>query len=248
MPHALAQSVEILTTVLTIAGMGYFLAALVAARLFIAARRAPLPAFAPGVSILKSLKGLDPNMIDAFRSHCRQTYAGEYELLFGTSSLDDPAIAAVVQLQLEFPTHSIRHFVCPASLGTNGKVSTLIQLATHARYDYLLINDSDITVSQRYLERVMAQFAPLQPASPSARPPQTLGAPGLDSETWESTNPSSVFHSLPSRLHQNAKRLPLRRHPRPIELRRATHALHKSMRIHLRPRRRPHPVRMRPIA
>ena len=189
MPHALAQSVEILTTVLTIAGMGYFLAALVAARLFIAARRAPLPAFAPGVSILKSLKGLDPNMIDAFRSHCRQTYAGEYELLFGTSSLDDPAIAAVVQLQLEFPTHSIRHFVCPASLGTNGKVSTLIQLATHARYDYLLINDSDITVSQRYLERVMAQFAPLQPASPSARPPQTLGAPGLDSETWETAKP-----------------------------------------------------------
>jgi ceramide glucosyltransferase len=160
MPHAIAQSVEILTTVLTIAGMGYFLAALIAARVFIAARRAPLPAFAPGVTILKSLKGLDPNMADAFRSHCRQVYAGEFELLFGVSSMDDEAAAAVQQLQQEFPDRSIRLIECPARLGTNGKVSTLVQLAAHARFDYLLINDSDITVSPRYLERVMAHFAP----------------------------------------------------------------------------------------
>jgi ceramide glucosyltransferase len=159
MPHVLAQSVEVLTTVLTIAGMVYFLAAIVAAHVFIAVRRAPLAGFAPGISILKSLKGLDPNMIDAFRSHCRQTYTGEYELLFGVSSLDDPAIAAVAQLQLEFPTHSIRLIECPSNLGTNGKVSNLVQLATHARYEYLLINDSDITVSPRYLERVMAEFS-----------------------------------------------------------------------------------------
>jgi len=170
MPHALAQSVEILTTVLTLAGMGYFLAALVAASVFLTARRAPLPAFTPGVSILKSLKGLDPNMIDAFRSHCRQTYAGEYELLFGYSSPDDPAIAAVEQLKQEFPSHSIHLIECPLSLGANGKVSTLVQLTPHARYDYLLINDSDITVSPRYLERVLAHFAPRHSAPSHSSP------------------------------------------------------------------------------
>jgi ceramide glucosyltransferase len=69
MSHVLAQSVEILTTVLTVAGMGYFLAAMVAARAVLAARRTPLSPFSPGVSILKSLKGLDPGMIEAFRSH-----------------------------------------------------------------------------------------------------------------------------------------------------------------------------------
>ena len=148
------------TTVLTLAGMAYFLAALVAARVFLFARRAPLPAFAPGVSILKSLKDLDPAMLDAFRSHCRQTYAGQYELLFGVSSLDDPAVAAVHQLQQEFPEQSIQLIECPLTLGSNGKVSTLVQLAEHAQYSYLLINDSDITVSTRYLERVMAPFAP----------------------------------------------------------------------------------------
>jgi ceramide glucosyltransferase len=162
MAHVLAQSVEIVTTVLAVAGMGYFLAAILAARIFIAQRRAAIPAFAPGVSILKSLKGLDPGMMDAFRSHCRQNYTGEYELLFGASSLDDPAVAAVEQLKLEFPALAIQLVECPARLGTNGKVSTLTQLATHARYDFLLINDSDITVSPRYLERVMAHFADAQ--------------------------------------------------------------------------------------
>jgi ceramide glucosyltransferase len=160
MPHLLAQSVEILTAVLTVACMGYYLAALVAARAFLAGRRAQLASFAPGVSILKSLKGLDPGMIDAFRSHCRQSYAGEYEILFGVSSLSDPAAAAVEQLRQEFPDKSIQLIECPDLLGTNGKVSTLVQLVTHARHSYLLINDSDITVSPRYLERVMACFAP----------------------------------------------------------------------------------------
>ena len=168
MPHALAQSVEIFTTVLTLAGMGYFLAAILAARVFIAGRSAPLPAFAPGVTILKSLKGLDPSMLDAFRSHCRQTYTGDYEFLFGVSSLDDPAVPTVEALQREFPHLAIQLIHCPAVLGTNGKVSTLIQLAAHARHEYLLINDSDITVSPRYLERVMAQFAPASLATKQA--------------------------------------------------------------------------------
>jgi ceramide glucosyltransferase len=159
-PHALAQSVAILTTILAVAGMGYFLAALIAARIFLSQRRKPLAAFDPGVSILKSLKGLDPGMIDAFRSHCRQSYTGEYELLFGVASLSDPAAKAVQQLQAEFPALSIKLIECPQRLGTNGKVSTLIQLVPHAHHNFLLINDSDITVSPRYLERVMACFAP----------------------------------------------------------------------------------------
>ena len=140
--------------------MGYYLAAIAAARVFASSRRAALSPFASGVSILKSLKGLDPGMLDAFRSHCHQNYLGEYELLFGVSSLDDPAVTAVRQLQTEFPNHNIRLIECPERLGANGKVSTLVQLASRTRYDFLLVNDSDITVSPHYLSRVMAHFAP----------------------------------------------------------------------------------------
>jgi ceramide glucosyltransferase len=169
MPHILAQAIEMATTALAVAGLGYFLASLVAAQIFLRGRRAPRPQFSPGVSILKSLKGLDPGMMDAFRSHCRQNYAGEFELLFGVSSLDDPAAAAVEQLIVEFPERAIRLVECPERLGTNGKVSTLVQLARHAHYDFLLINDSDISVGPHYLERVMSCFA-LGPQDPNAPP------------------------------------------------------------------------------
>src|SRR5689334_9170060 len=166
MPHAFALAIESVTTVLAVAGLAYFIASMIAARLFLHHRRAPLQAFAPGVSILKSLKGIDPGMLDAFRSHCRQEYAGDFELLFGVSSTGDPAVAAVQRLKEEFPHVSVSLIECPERLGTNGKVSTLFQLAVHARYDYLLINESDITVSTRYLERVMARFSTEEPDAP----------------------------------------------------------------------------------
>ena len=179
MPHALAQAVEIATTALAVAGMGYFLASILAARVFLHQRREPHAEFAPGVTILKSLKGPDPGMMDAFRSHCRQNYAGEFELLFGVASLRDPAAVAVKELQAEFPERAIGLVECPERLGTNGKVSTLAQLAAHARHDFLLINDSDITVGPHYLERILNCFAPdstrFAPASHGAgKPPVGL--------------------------------------------------------------------------
>lgn len=169
MAHTVAFSIELITTVFALAGLAYYFAALLAAYVFLGARRPTLAPNPPGVSILKSLKGLDPGMLDSFRSHCRQTYPGPYELLFGVASLDDPACDAVCQLQQEFPGRSIRLVQCPERLGTNGKVSTLIQLAPHAQHPYLLINDSDITVGPHYVERVMAHFVPAQPL-PFKRP------------------------------------------------------------------------------
>jgi ceramide glucosyltransferase len=173
MPHALALAVEVATTVLTVAGMGYLAAAWIAAQLFLRGRRRPTPAFTPSVSILKSLKGLDPGMLEAFRTHCRQQYAGDYEMLFGVSSMDDPAVAAVLELQREFPQRTIRLIECPLQLGANGKVGTLTQLVPHAQNEFLLINDSDITVGQHYLTRILAGFAQ-PPTAPHNAPPVGL--------------------------------------------------------------------------
>ena len=151
--------VAAITTVLTLAGLGYYLLALWSARSFARDLRQPVADFHPPVSILKPVKGLDPAMYGSFASHCRQEYAGEYEILFAVSSPADPAVAAIQRLQAEFPERSIRLVLCPESLGANGKVSNLVQVLPQARYEYLLINDSDIHVSPRYLTSIMAQFA-----------------------------------------------------------------------------------------
>jgi ceramide glucosyltransferase len=154
-----AHIIEIATTTLVAASMVYCLLVLFAAISFRLYTRQPLPAFTPAVTILKPIKGLDPGMIEAFHSHCLQNYEGSYELIFGAGTEDDPAVHAVHQLIAEFPSHAIKLILCPERLGTNGKVSNLIQMLPHAQYDFLLINDSDIRVSPNYLTRVMRQFA-----------------------------------------------------------------------------------------
>src|SRR5271170_2952365 len=148
----LATIVGSVTTILTFAGIFYYIAAMWSARSFVRRRAAgvsPLKPteglngapsdFAPPVSILKPVKGLDPGMYEAFASHCRQDYSAEYEILFGVSSLDDPAVEAIQRLQSEFPGRSIRLIQNPEQLGSNGKISNLVQLLPHARYEYLLV-------------------------------------------------------------------------------------------------------------
>ena len=114
--------------------------------------------FLPSVSILKPLKGTDPDIYESFRSHCLQDYP-EYEIIFGVSDPNDPVIASVQQLQREFPDRTVRLVVSPNKLGPNVKVSNLEQMLQGARYQHLLVNDSDIRVEADYLRRVIAPLA-----------------------------------------------------------------------------------------
>jgi len=109
----------------------------------------------PPVSILKPLKGTDPDIYESFRSHCLQDYP-EYEIIFGVSDSQDTAIASVEKLQREFPQNEIRLVVAPHQLGANVKVSNLEHMAEAARHQHLLVNDSDIRVESDYLRRVVA--------------------------------------------------------------------------------------------
>lgn len=157
----MATAIEAITTLLTLAGLAYLLLALWGARDFAHywMRRAKAEGFAPDVSILKPVKGVDPRMYAGLVSHCRQQYAGNYEILFGVSTMDDPAVSEIERLKAEFPGCAIRLVECRERLGTSGKVSNLVQMLREARYEHVLINDSDIYVSPLYLTRVMACFA-----------------------------------------------------------------------------------------
>ncbi|HEY0785113.1 MAG TPA: bacteriohopanetetrol glucosamine biosynthesis glycosyltransferase HpnI [Acidobacteriaceae bacterium] len=170
----LAGIVSVVTALLALAGLAFCCVAMWGARAFARevqrevrdeVRRARVSGenadeFAPGVSILKPLKGLDPSLHEALASHCRQEYAGAVEMLFGLADLGDPAAAVIAELQREFPMATLRVVHCPAVLGANGKVSNLVQMLPHARYEHILISDGDIRVGARYLRGVMGAFAP----------------------------------------------------------------------------------------
>jgi ceramide glucosyltransferase len=153
---SIAIIIAALCALLAVAGTAYFVLCIWAAKRFVRARSsAARPAFSPPVSILRSLKGLDPHMYLAFRSHCLLDY-GEYEVLFGVSDPSDPALELVEELQEEFPLRQLRVVHCPEVLGLNGKVSNLAQMLPQARYEHIVINDSDIVVPRDYLRSVLA--------------------------------------------------------------------------------------------
>jgi ceramide glucosyltransferase len=156
---SLPTVIAALCALLALAGAAYFALCVWAAGRF---RRHTSQAsridFEPPVSIMKSLKGLDPHMYAAFRSHCLFDYS-EYELLFGVNDSGEPALELVTRLQREFPQRRIRVILCPKTLGLNGKVSTLAQMLPQAKHEHILINDSDIVAPPDYLRRVMRPFA-----------------------------------------------------------------------------------------
>src|SRR5271170_4721782 len=157
----MATAIEAITTLLTLSGLAYLLMALWGARDFVHhwQRRSLDIGHAPDVTILKPVKGIDPRMYAGLVSHCRQQYAGGFEIVFGVSSFDDPAVGEIERLRAEFPACAIRLVECRERLGTSGKVSNLVQMLREAQYEHVIINDSDICVSPHYLARVMECFA-----------------------------------------------------------------------------------------
>jgi len=164
MIHHIVLVLEIASCLGTVASVGFYVLCLYSAARFLGRRKAagegarstqqPAP-FTPAVSILKPLRGTDPEMYESFRSHCLQDYSA-YEIIFGVSEADDPAAELVERLQAEFKSVHIRLVLCMKDLGANTKVSNLAQMLPEAQYEHIVVNDSDIRVEADYLRNVMA--------------------------------------------------------------------------------------------
>ncbi|MCI0353645.1 MAG: bacteriohopanetetrol glucosamine biosynthesis glycosyltransferase HpnI [Acidobacteria bacterium] len=151
-------ALQIGTVMLTLAGVAYSLLCLRAARGFRQSQARLAAGFTPQVSVLKPVRGADPEAYENFRSHTLQDYP-QYEIVFGVADAADPAVSVIERLITDHPDHSIRLVVCPQKLGTNRKVSSLIQMLAAARYSHLVIADSDIRVPPDYLRRLLAPLA-----------------------------------------------------------------------------------------
>jgi ceramide glucosyltransferase len=160
--HSIVRIIQIVAVFGTASSLIYYLLCLWSAAAFLRERKAAdadrAAVALPPVSILKPLKGIDPEIYESFRSHCLQHHP-EYEIIFGVSDANDPAVESVRQLQREFPQREIRVVVCPQMLGANVKVSNLVQMLSDARYEHLIVNDSDIRVQPDYLRRIIAPLA-----------------------------------------------------------------------------------------
>jgi len=114
--------------------------------------------FAPPVSILKPVRGVDREAYENFASFCRLDYP-QYEVLFAVADADDPVIPILEKLRQEFPQCAIRLIIGVEQLGISPKMNNLVRLVREARYDLLVVNDSDVRVEEDYLRDAVAPFA-----------------------------------------------------------------------------------------
>lgn len=138
----------------------YLLACVAALRFRAAASGLFYPAFAPPVSILKPLHGVDFSSYENFATFCRQDYP-EYEILFAINDETDRAATVVRRLMADYPQRQIRLLIGAEYFGANRKVNSLARLAREARHEILALSDGDVRVRPQYLRNVVA---PLQDA------------------------------------------------------------------------------------
>ncbi len=108
--------------------------------------------------VLKPLHGDEPMLEEALASFCAQDYA-TYQLVFGLQDPADPALHVIRRLRARFPDVDMEVVIDPTQHGVNRKVGNLINMYAHAKYDVIVMADSDIHAAPDYLTQLVATLA-----------------------------------------------------------------------------------------
>src|SRR6202451_775117 len=119
------------------------------------AASAPDSAFTPPMSILKPIRGLDPDARENLASFCRLDYP-DYGIVFCVDPDDGAVLTVLRPLKREFPQHPIRLLYGSGRVATNDKVAKLARLVEDAAHEVVVISDSDVRVRPDYLRRIVA--------------------------------------------------------------------------------------------
>jgi ceramide glucosyltransferase len=113
----------------------------------------------PPISVLKPLCGVDEGLYENLASFARQKYP-QFELILGVCDADDPALAVVQRLRADFPDAPMRLVVHgETDPVANPKVISLLHSLRIARYEYVLVSDSNISVEPDYLEHIGSEMS-----------------------------------------------------------------------------------------
>ncbi|WP_414519102.1 bacteriohopanetetrol glucosamine biosynthesis glycosyltransferase HpnI [Nostoc sp. PCC 9305] len=140
--------------ILCITSVLFYCYAIYAAITFFAAPQAINREFHPPVSILKPICGLDSNAYENLASFCQQDYP-KYQIIFAVRNSQDPCIEIVEKIIHNFSDLDILLIVSDRIIGTNLKISNIANAAAKAKYEILVLADSDIRVGTDYLQRVI---------------------------------------------------------------------------------------------
>lgn len=107
------------------------------------------------VSILKPMKGRDAGLVDNLESFFKLDYP-QYELLFSVADGMDPSVPVVRELMKKYPKVRAELIIGSVDVGTNPKINNMIRSYDKARFDWILISDSNVRVEPDYLKKMVA--------------------------------------------------------------------------------------------
>lgn len=156
-PFDLALPEALIAIGLIVSSVLYLIAFYSAHEFFSRQRRPVVLDAAPGVSVLRPLKGLDVGLYDNLETLCRQRYP-LFQLVFGVADAGDPAAGLVRRLRREHPDVDIELVVDERVYGSNYKISNLHNMLGRAKHDVIVVADSDIRVAPEYLARLVQEL------------------------------------------------------------------------------------------
>lgn len=111
----------------------------------------------PPISVLKPLSGVDEGLEENLASFFNQQYPC-FEILFAVGDASDPAVAVVERLRTRYPAVASRLMVTGEAPYPSNKVHKLGLMLESARYDLVVIADSDVRVTPTMLAVFAAEF------------------------------------------------------------------------------------------
>jgi len=113
----------------------------------------------PAVTLLKPVHGVDAELYQNLKSFCEQDYP-VYQIVFAIASPEDPAIPVVQQIIADHAHRDICLVISDRHIGLNNKISNVANAYELAKYDILVIADSDMRVRPDYLLCIARAFEP----------------------------------------------------------------------------------------
>ncbi len=110
-----------------------------------------------GISILKPIRGLEPQLMLNLHSFFNLSDKIPFEIIFCVKNSEDPCVSIVNDLISLHPHVNAKLFLNAPDFGKNPKVSNMHVAWDRAAYDLILISDSNVRVKPNYLELLMAQ-------------------------------------------------------------------------------------------